>query len=248
MYRNCALWLVIFLAVGSWGCKKAEQNEGGPAGEAGVAPSVDSGPVGVVKEFLTLARGGKWEEARKLMDLDSRAAAMFAEIYGQGTPEEKAQTQEILWERFVSNLGREFEALKGEEPKYLGGKVEEGSGKTEVTVEYAEFKFHYGLELKGEWLGRKDVWVIVDRAHEKGGVRSSTKMGVKAVLNAAERELGRKPNLGELNKKLPETMGSVRVHGFRVGGGGPSERKLAPKVEHKEQAPGESGAGEAPGK
>lgn len=195
---------------------------------AGCAPKEPPTPEGTVKQFLSLANEGKWDDARKLLVLDSKAQEMFGELYQNGDAAEKQRTQDILAERLRSSLEKEQEALAKEPPVYDTLLLGEAKDKAQVSVKHGETKFLYTLQLYPDWNQQGPAWIIHDRTHEKSGVRANSKTGVKAILRQIEKKLGHQPTLKELNDTLPEAMGGIRVRNFRVGSPGPGGAAAQP--------------------
>lgn len=207
MYRSCTL-SPLMLALGVL--------------IAGCTPKEPPTPEETVKQFLSLAQQGKWEEASKLLVLDAKAAEMFGDLYTNGEAGEKQRTQEILTQRLKGSLEKEQESLAREPPVFGTLPMGDTKERVQVSVTYGEIMFLYTLQLYPDWNQQGPAWIIHDRTHEKKGVRASTKPGVKAILRQIEQKLGHPPTLKELNDVLPEAMGSIRVRGFRVGSPGSS--------------------------
>lgn len=217
MYRICTLVpLFLLIALVSAGCSQEP-----------------SKPGKTVKTLMDQVKEGKVDEAMAIVDMDQKAALLFGDLYTNGEQKDKERTREILMERFKEALVKENEALArgAEGPKIRSKMLNPELTKAEVRVEHSNTVFIYTLELRENWKDMGRRWIIVDRTHENNGIRSSITMGVKSVMNRAERTYGHTPSLAELNELLPEAMGSIKIRGFRVGAPAPSAAPNATKAE-----------------
>lgn len=195
MYTRSVLALIVLVMV--TGCQKAD-------------------PVETAKQFYSLAKEGQWEQAMKIIDLDAKASSMFSDIYANGSDEDKKKTQDILGERLKETTER---TLRDHFVKSDGAfRV---LAQTEKTAEVKQvgdgLDIIYILEYREKSANCSDCWVIVDRTHEKEGIRPNVALGVSGVLKRANQELGRDPTLAELNERLPGLLKSTGVRAIQIG-------------------------------
>jgi hypothetical protein len=177
------------------------------------ACSSPASPEETVKRFHQKAASGDWDAALALVDMDAKAASMFAELYTSAGEQDKDRTRQILSERLKDVAARDIERNfpSGSGSVSIGKTLDNG---VEVIQTNGKFSLIYLLEQ------RDGAWSIVDRTHETAGVRPSVKTGVESLLGKVEQDLGHKPSLKELNERLPSLLGRARVKRLKVGPGG----------------------------
>lgn len=165
-------------------------------------------PIDTVKEFHSLAKSERWEEALPMVDLDAKCATMFGDLYRTGASEEQARTRKILGERLKKSTKLFLDKFFGDKD---GTFSETTSSDTtaEVTQTIGTFSLIYVLE-KGQG------WRIVDRTHERDGVRPGVQRGVSAIIAAITKELGREPTLADVNERLESYLERTRLRSIKV--------------------------------
>ncbi len=165
-------------------------------------------PTELVREFHSLAKSERWEEALPMVDLGAKCASMFGDMYTRAGAEEQARTREILAERLKKSTNLFLGKFFGDKDGTFSETITSATS-AEVTQTIGNFSLIYILE-KG------DKWRIVDRTHERDGVRPGVQRGVNAIIKAITKELGREPTLGDVNERLEQYLERTRLKSIRV--------------------------------
>jgi len=168
------------------------------------------GPDSVVRRFDDLARKRSWDEALALVDLDAKAARMLGDLYAAAPEEDRLKTRELFGRRLRANTESAYGARFKEGPGEIKVTSLEES-RAEVTQKEGDFVLVYELEK------RREGWIIIDRTHEKDGVRPKVEQGMSMVLKRIEGELGRPPRLADVNERLEFYLERMRERVFRIG-------------------------------
>jgi hypothetical protein len=168
------------------------------------------GPESTVRRFDGYVRDGKWDEAFALVDFEAKAVRMLGDLYSSASEQDRQATRD-LWAR----------RLKLATENYYRNHFRDGAGelvvssnaagKAEVLQNEAGFVLVYELEE------RNGNWIIVDRTHEKDGIRPRVEQGMSVVLGRIGKELGRKPTLADVNARLEHYLERTRERVLRVG-------------------------------
>ena len=173
--------------------------------------SKEPGPEAVVREFHTQAKAGRFDLAIALVDLDAKCRRMFGDLYADGPENEQA--------RMRASWG---DALKDVTAVYYQHHFIRGPG--EITVSSAGPDQAEVVQRDGKfalvYLLAKGTggWLIADRMHELDGVRPAAQKGIDVMLQQIRNELGREPNLTEVNDRLAGYLKRIKIRKFRVGG------------------------------
>ncbi len=172
-----------------------------------------NGPENTVRRFDGLVREGKWDEALALVDLGAKAARMLGDLYTAAPEADRKVTCDIWGRRLKLATETYYKNHFKDGPGELSV-TSLGDGKAEVVQKEGTFVLVYELEL------RDGNWIIVDRAHEKDGVRPSVEKGMAVVLKRIQGEIGHPPTLADVNQRLEFYLDRTRERVLKIGGSG----------------------------
>jgi hypothetical protein len=168
-------------------------------------------PEEVVRTFHEHAAAARWDDAFALFDLHAKGSRFLGARYDSGPPEEQARTREILGRRIRENTESFLKTVFRDGPgTFRTNALSEA--RAEVIQTRGDFSLIYTLERQ------PSGWRIVDRTHERQGIRPQVDMLVRSVLEQIRNRVGREPTLADVNDHLYEVMTHTRQRAFRVGG------------------------------